>query len=223
MILKTVAEVAWKYYSDGKPSANKQKLSEGDMRQMVRMAAANNFRQLYLFGQKIIPGKKLIAPPEEGDYYFTSPLLSVKRFELPEADNMGMRRADMQEFDLYRLPHNAHFENIYMVNGTCAGLKTNVLTLVANGEEKFYAGKSRFRSYIFGSIVGRGINTFNVPPCIKKIDVETTYDSDDIDVTLDVAFDVVNEVLRLSLEIEQVSGDDKIRLQEELKKREDIK
>ena len=223
MILSSLSEFVWRYYQDGNPKANKQKLTQADVAQMCRVAAANNFRQLYLFGQKLIPGKKLVALPEEGDYYFTSPLLSVNRFELTDANEIGMRRANMKDFDLYRLPNNAHFENIYMVNFACAGLKTNKLTLLRNGEEAFYAGKPKYSFFIFGTVVGRGINTFNVPPCINKLDIETKYDNEEADITMDVAFDVAVEVLRLSSEEDQLSGEDKLRLQEQLKKLEDIK
>lgn len=223
MKLVALSELIWKYYQDGRPKADKQKLSQVDIRQMARTSAANNFRQQYIFGQKIYPGRRLQAPPEEKEYYFISPLLSVRRFELTATDRQGMRRADMGEFDLYRLPKNVHFENIYMVNGACDGMRTNIITIVQNGEEKFYVGKPDFKSFIFASVVGRGLNTFNVPPCVTSIDVETTFDNDEIDISLDVAFDVCVEVLRSSIEVEEFTGDGKIKLQEELKKREEIK
>ncbi len=222
MTLDNLSELIFNTYQSGKPKANKEKLSQADIRQMARASAANNFRQLYIFGQKLVPGRRLQAVPQDSEYYFISPLLSVKEFTLTEPDSKGMRRVDMQDFDLYRLPKNVHFENIYMVNGACGGKDTNVITLVENGQEKFFL-KPKFKSYIFASVVGRGLNTFNVPPCVTKVHIETTYDGDDVDITLDVAFDVMLEVLRQSMQVEEFTGEEKIRLQEELKKREEIK
>jgi len=223
MTLKNLAEVGWVLYQDGKPQANNQKLAEADIMQMCKMSAANNFRQQYLFGQKVIPGKNLLETTDDPEYYFVSPLLSIKRFALPETDNaQGMRRADMNEFDLYRLPKNAHFTGLYLVNNECGGQKVGNLTLVKNGEEKFYLW-SKFRSFIFGVVVGRGVNTFNVPPCVKNIDIETTYDSELSDISLDVCYDVLTEVLSMIFKIEDATGEMQIKMREELKKREDIK
>lgn len=223
MTLDILSEFVWNWYQNGMPDATRQFLEEDDIQQMVRMSAANNFRQQYIFGQKILPARRIQPPPDEHEYYFLSPLLKVIRFKLSDADELAMRRADMGKYDLYRLPKNAHFTNIYMVNFACAGLKKAELTLVPNGQEKFYAGKPKFASIVFGSIVGRGINTFNVPPCISSLDVETTYDDDSADISLDICFDVAVDVLRNAWQVGEVTGEDKIRLQEELKKREDIK
>lgn len=222
MTLETLSEFIWKFYQDGRPKADKQRLSQADIRQLARASAASSFRQLYMFGQRPAPGRKLPPPPDEKEYYFTSPLLSVKPFTLSEPDSQGMRRVDMGQYDLYRLPKNVHFENIYMVNGACGGYKTNVITLVANGEEKFYL-KPKFKGFVFASVVGRGLNTFNVPACVTKVLIETTYDGDDIDITLDVAFEVALDVIRLTMQVEEFTGEEKIKLQEELKKREEIK
>lgn len=226
MKLDTLANIVWGFYSNGNPDADIQddRIDEATIMQMCKMSAANNIRQQYLYGQRIVPGRRLVqAPPQEREDYFVSPLLSIEDFELTDADEMGMRRADMGEFDLYRLPENNHFENIYMTNGACGGLRTNKITLVRNGEEKFYAGKRYFKSFVFASVVGRGLNTFNVPPCVTSITVETTYDKPDADISLDIAFDTATEVLARVNGQEELSGQDKIILQQALQKREDIK
>lgn len=223
MILKTLAETLWVVYQKGLPQADNQTLVEADISQMCKMSAANNFRQQYLYGQKIIPGKNVLETTDDPEYYFVSPLLSIKRFELPETDNpQGMRRADMGEFDLYRLPKNAHFTNLYLVNNKCGGQKVGNMTLVKNGEEKFYTS-AEFREFIFGAVVGRGINTYNIPPCVKEIDIETTYDSEDSDIALDVCHDVGHDVLGMIFKIEDANGELQLLLREEIKKREELK
>lgn len=222
MILNTLAEIIWNVYQDGRPNANEQKLNQSDIIQMCRTSASNNFRQQYLFGQKIIPGKKLIPVAEESEFYFVSPLLAVKRFPLTDADNQGMRRADMSTFDLYRLPKNAHIKNIYMVNNQCDGEKTREVNLVQNGEERFYL-KPKFKSFQFATIVGRGLNTYNVPPCVENIDVETTFDNDNVDISMDIAFDVTSEVLGIIFRVEESTGEMQVKVREEIKKREELK
>jgi len=222
MILDVLSEVIWKFYQAGRPKASKQNLSEADIMQMSRAAASNNFRQQYLFGQKVIPGKKVLALPEDPEYYFLSPLLSIKRFTLSEPDASGIRRADMGDFDLYRLPKNAHFTNLYGANGSCGGKDIIQGTQIKNGEEKFYA-KPKFKGFYFYSVVGRGVNTVNFPPCVEKVDIETTYDSSSVDISLDICFDVASEVLNMIFRVEEATGDMQIKLREEIKKREDIK
>lgn len=222
MKLSTLAEVIWKFYQDGKPKSDKQNLSQADILQMSKMSAANNFRQQYLFGQKVIPGKKILALPDEPEYYFVSPLLSVKRFTLSEPDAAGLRRIDMGDLDLYRMPKNAHLTNVYPVNNNCNGEDVGQATQIKNGEERFYS-KSKFKGNLFYTITNRGLNTINFPPCIDKADVETTYDNDDIDITLDIAYDVSTEVLSLIFKVEDATGEMQIKIREELKQKEDIK
>lgn len=223
MLLKTVSEIIWNLVQDGKPQADNQKLSEADISQMVRQSAASKFRQQYMSSQVVVAGKKLSFTNAEPEYYFSSPLLSIKRFNLTEANTVGMRIADMSAFDLYRLPANSHFTNIYPVNNECGGQEVGTVTLVKNGEEKFYAGKEKFRKYLFAAVVGRTLKTYNLPPCVKAIDVETSFDSDDIDISLDVAYEVTNEVVSIIFKTEDATGDMQLKAKEEMKKREDIK
>lgn len=223
MLLRTVAEVTWKFFQDGRPKADKQTLSEADITQMVRMTAAAKFRQQYMSSQVVVNGRKLSFTNAEPEYYFSSPLLSIKRFGLTDANAVGMRVADMSAFDLYRLPSNSHFTNIYPVNNECSGQEVGIVTLVKNGEEKFYAGKPKFRKYLFAAVAGRTLKTFNLPPCVKSIDVESSFDSDEIDISLDVAHEVSSEVLSEIFKVEEITGEVKIKLMEAMKKLEEIK
>ena len=222
MKLSQISEVCWKLYSDGKPAANDQKLSKADITQMVKTSAANNFRQQYLSTQVVVSGRKLSFTNADPEYYFSSPLLAIKRFQLSDTDSTGMRIADMSEFDLYRLPKNSHFTNIYPVNNNCNGQQIGTITLVQNGEEKFYKG-SEFANYLYASVVGRTLHIYHVPPCVQSVDVETSYDNPDIDITLDVCYDISNEVLGIIFRVSEANEEMKIKLQEMLQKLEAIK
>lgn len=183
MILQTLSEVIYFFYERGRALATAQTYSKEDIAMFVRMGVSKKMVQNYYETKKL----------NEGDeYYITSALLSIQRFTLADPDSRGMRRADMSQFDLFRLPKNAHIVNVYPVG--CKGTEAPSISMVQPGEEYFYQ-KPRFNSFQFGVPKGRGVNTYHLPPCVKFLDIESTFDSDQIDVSLDVAYDVAREVL----------------------------
>lgn len=183
MILKTLADVIYEFFERGRTNAASKTYDRIDIGMFVRMALSNKMVQNYYGTKKL----------NEGDeYYITSALLSVQRFDLLPPDSRGMRRANMSAFDLYRLPHNAHVTNAYPVG--CGGSEGKSISMVQPGEEYFYQ-KAKFSDFKFGVPKGRGINTYHLPPCVKFLDVESTFDSDEVDVSLDVAYDIARETL----------------------------
>lgn len=199
MILKTVGEFTWRWIQDGRASATAQTLREADVIQFCKAAYGNIQRQLYYANKRLNEGD---------DSYFYSPALDIKRFTLSDANGVGMRRADMSKFDLYRLPRNKHITNIYPVGQGCGMGDVGEVTLLDNpGEENFYLGPD-FSDFMFGVVKGRGINTYHIPPCIKEVDIEAPYDNDSIDITPDVAFDVASQVLGIALRIPGYIGKD---------------
>lgn len=183
MILSQLSEVIYFFYERGRPLATAKTYDREDIGMMVRMSVSSKMVRNYYDTKKL----------NEGDeYYITSALLSVQRLDLADADSRGMRRADMSQFDLFRLPKNAHIINVYPVG--CKGTESKSISMVQPGEEYFYQ-KDKFKGFAFGVPKGRGINAYHLPPCVKQLDVESTFDSDQIDVSLDVAYDVAREVL----------------------------
>lgn len=191
MTLKQLSEIAYRMYNEGRVKATNQNFKQADITQMCTVAAANIFRQLYYSNKKLKEGE---------EYYFYSPLLSVNRFDLTDANIQGMRRASMKGFDLYRLPKNAHFTNVYPVGTGCKGNENMEVTQVSPGEENFYLSPE-FTFFMFYVVKGVGINTYHLPPCITSVDVETTYNSDEADISMDVAFDAIQQVLGTTLRI----------------------
>lgn len=185
MTLGTLSELIWQVYDSGRKKSTNQSFQEADVMAYSKLAFGNSMRQLYYLGKRV---------SEEDEYYFYSPVLSIKRFSLGEVNIQGMRRADMGMTDLYRLPKNAHMTNVYFV-GCSSNESFSQVTQVSPGEENFYLGAD-FQSFMFYVVKGRGINTYHLPPCAKWVDIETTYDTGaDTEVSLDVAYDVANEVL----------------------------
>lgn len=217
MILKQLTEVTWRLYQDGSANVKTQTFKKPDVTQMVMMGAANAFRELYYASKKT-------SDYNTPDYSFSSPLLSVKPFDLPEANIIGKRRIDMSDFDLYRLPRNSHITNIYPETGDgCGNEEVGEITLVSPGEENFYIGNPDFKTMQFGVVKGRGIDTYNIPPCIKSLSVETTFATDDVDISLDVAYDVSSKILVQLLKTEEITGEVQTKLRGELQKMEGIK
>lgn len=196
MKIKQVSEICWKFFYDGRPKATAQTLSKADFLQMCQLALADQMRTEFI-------KSKSTDQFNEPDYSFTSPILDTKRFSLSEPNVVGMRRADMCNIDLYRLPKNAHFTNVYPVGADCNGVALGEVTQVSPGEEKFYFAPD-FSSFLFFVVKGRGLNTYNLPPCVKEIDVEATYNTDDIDISMDMAYDVVMAVLGTSVKVNGV-------------------
>jgi hypothetical protein len=190
MKVKQLTEVLWQIYSDGRPKSTFQRLAKEDVGQMAQLAYGNLIRKRYY-------ESKQLNEFGEPDYSFTSPILDVKEFDLSDPNTAGMRRADMKEFDLVRLPNNGHITNIFPIGGSCGSEELGKISLIKNGEERFYS-KPKFNGVLlFCSVVGRGLNCFNLPHCVKKLGVETTYNSDDIDITLDIGYEVALNVFAI--------------------------
>jgi hypothetical protein len=198
MKLKQLGEIVFRFYNEGRVNVTQLTLKEADILQYCRIAFANIMRQLYYANKKMNDGD---------EYYFSSPVLDIKKFALTEPNAVGMRRADMSAFDLYRLPKNSHIPNVYPVGQGCGTQDVGEITQVQPGEENFYLGPE-FSDFMFYVVKGRGINTYHVPSCIKEVDVEATYDNDNVEVSDDIAFDVANQVLGVALRIPGFVGKD---------------
>ncbi len=136
------------------------------------------------------------------DYSFVSPLLEVKRFNLTDNEDRRLKRCDMKLFEMYRLPGNSHITNIYPV-GDCGSDGFIEITQVSPGEENFYINDPDFSDVSFYVIKGSGVDVYNLPDCVKKLDIEATYDGDDIDVESSMASVIMDQILEVSLGIKK--------------------
>jgi len=197
MILKDVVELTWRFYQNGKPQASNQQLLKADMEQKMKLLFADAMRQRYYESMKM---DKFGEP----DYSFVSPILEVKKFELTEADRVGMRRADMTGATVYRLPKNSHFTNVYPVADGCGNEDMGEITQVAPSEENFYINDSDLSSEMFFVVKGKGINTYNVPPCVKAVNVEASYDlNGDTEIDNSIASIIIDQILNVALGIKK--------------------
>lgn len=195
MIITQLSEIVWRFYQDGRAASTAQSFTEADILQMCKLAYSDMMRQLYYASKKLNDGD---------EYYFYSGILSVKRFKLSDANMKGMRRADMSGVEIYRLPKNSNFTTVYAVG--CSDNDGEALTQVQPGEEVFYEGNSEFSLFKFYVPKGQGINTYNLPPCVKALDVETTFDDPKMEVSLDIGYNIAQQILGVTLRIPGFAG-----------------
>ncbi len=189
MKLKQLSEIVWRYAQQGRAMATNQTFRQADIEQYCSMAYGNMLRQRYYENKKMME--------DEGTDFYSGDL-DTKNFDLGEANYNGMRRADIPE-EVLRLPKNSDIVNVYPVGGECKEA-VGEITQVMPGEENFYLG-AEFSDFLFFVQKGRGINTYHVPPCIKQIAVERVYITEDLDIPNDMAFDIANFVLGITLKI----------------------
>ena len=187
MVLSEVSETVWQVYLNGRARATSRNFAQKDVQQMVKLAVAEVFRLLYFASKRNKDGNA---------FYFISPLLSIQNFSLTDPNLIGKRTANMSGFDLFRMPHDAHIVNMYPV-GCNDGGDYKSISLVEAGEEYFYAGNPKYKSFKFGVVKGQAIDTYNLPPCVKGLDIESSFDSPDLDpdISLDVAYEASNMTL----------------------------
>ena len=207
MNLLQLDEVIWRFYENGRTMANNQTLIKEDVRQKVRLLLADAMRQRYYESKKM---DEFLRP----DFSFVSPLLEIKRFDLGEQSEQRFRRCEMKDFNLYRLPGNSHFTNIYPV-GDCGNDDFGEITQVNPGEENFYINDPDMAPFMFYVVKGKGINVYNIPPCVKKLDIEATYDGDDIEVEGSIASAIMDQILNVVLGIKKQYYSDEAKRQME--------
>lgn len=215
MVLSELSETVWQIYAEGRQRATSRSFSQEDVKQFIRMAVAEVFRLLYFASKRNKDGNA---------FYFISPILSIQPFKLTDANLIGMRRADMTGVDMFRMPHDSHIVSMYPI-GCGDGGDYKSISLVDAGEEYFYAGNPKFKSFKFAVVKGVGLNTYNLPPCVDKLDVEASFYSlkIDPDISMDVAYESANLTLGKMIGIPEFmnSGTDNsiTHLQKNLKQR----
>lgn len=190
MKITTLSEVIERFYYSGRVKITNRELSRRDFLQFVKISWGFLMRQMYYDSKKMNDGD---------EYYFFSGDLLKLTFKLGEPDCRGMRRVDMSDFDLFRLPKNSHIQNVYPVNKK--GCDLYEITQVQPSEENFYIGDPQMKFFKFYSVRGKGLNTYNLPPCTDDVEVESIFDSDELDVSMDMAFDIFNHVFGTALKI----------------------
>ena len=191
MKAKQISEVIWVFYEGGQPSATNITLQKRDVQQLVYMQIAEQLKMRLYESRKEGTGEKTD---------FLAGLLSRKKYDIGEPDYNGRRSAYYSE-EVIRLPKNSDVTNVYMVAGNCTETVNGEITQVQPGEENFYINDQDLKFFKFFVQKGSYIDTYNIPSCIKQIEVERIFMEDKIDIPLDVAWDVCTFVLGVTLKV----------------------
>jgi hypothetical protein len=183
MKLKQVSDVLWQFYMEGRQKTSSQTFSKKDIQQYVTLGVGSKFYMRHYQAKKM---------DGEEDYYFYSSDLSLKKFKLEDANNREVRRVCVSKYDFIKLPHNKDITNVYPIGSKCKG-KTFEITQVSPGEENFYLGPE-FSSYWFFVEKGDGLDVYHVPSCVEELEIERVWVTDNMDISLDLAYDVCNEI-----------------------------
>lgn len=192
MKLKQLSEVIWQFYDEGRQKTSAQTFSKKDILQYTILGVGSKFYSRYYQAKKL---------DGENDYYFYAADLSLKEFPLGEANRRGVRRVDFSKVDFVTLPHNTDITNVYPIGSKC-GSSVSEITQVSPGEENFYTGPD-FVSFWFFVEKGQGFDLYNVPACVDKVEIERVWITDTMDVSLDMGYDIANEVLGIVLKEKQ--------------------
>lgn len=199
MNINTLVEVIWRFSQDGRVKATAQKIREEDILQEVKMALGKLLVAQYYDSRK--QDEYL-----EADYSYYASLLTQEIFDLSDPDSLGKRSANMSSFQLYTLPKNKHITTAIPLGEGCNGDGGGNITMVAPGEENFYIHDPEMSFFKFFVVRGKGIDTYHISPCVKKIIIESTFDSDEMDISFNIAFDIANQILGVVLGIPDYTG-----------------
>lgn len=192
MKINILAEVVWRFTNNGRPSATAQTLSKQDVLQYCLMTFGNILRARFYEEQKL---------GEEGDPYSAFSMdLQSREFDLAEEDCRGYRYADMSKSSVFVLPKNAHIRNVYAVGEKTCSCGNQEISQVKPGEESFYTD-AEYSDFQFFVVKGQGLLTRNLPICAKKLSVDSIFQDKDMDISYDLAFDIANAVLGVSLKV----------------------
>jgi len=195
MIIGQLSEVIYVLYNNGRVSATNKALSSQDVHELVKMTIGTILKRNYYNNRKTNDGSELAQ---------LSSILSLKRFPLSEATDVGKRFADLGNTDLYILPRNSHITNVYPIG--CGFEQGATIPQVQAGEENFYI-TPEFNFYKFFVVKGKKIDTYHIPDCVKEIEIEASFNDDEVDISLDVCYEVSMEVLGVVLKLPDYQTD----------------
>ena len=185
--IKVVADVIENFYYKGIVNADRD-LRTRDFLQYAKFAFGGLLRDMYY----------KLKDLEEGDeYFFISQNLERQNFKVT-TDKQNRKRVDLSSANFIRLPRNRHiFEVIPIGENDCY---CEDFIQVQPGEERWYKGVEYIGNPFF-VVFGKGFDLYHVDDCVTEVEVTGFYDKDDMIVTTDLAFDILNAVLGDALKV----------------------
>jgi hypothetical protein len=185
-----IAAVCEEVYYAGRPKSGR-KLMLQDFRELVRMANGTIMRKLYFEERQL-----------RGQFWFFSDQLELREFEVGDPDAKGRREIVIREEDkerklfdgVLRLPNGLGIYEVSPVGDCLCGM----IARAEPGTEWLYCGKA-YEDMQRWSPRGKKIVLYNLPKCVEKVEVLAVWNDEDLEIPYDIAFDIVNAVLGLTL------------------------
>jgi len=194
-----IAALLQEMYDGGRIKATNITLEHRDMLEYVKLGYANVMRNMWL---------TLNKGNTTDEYYFFTGILTPREFDVTGEKNP--RVVDMTGVSLIRMPQNNHlFEVLPVAEQDCID-GGEPIPMVQPAEAKFYKGAD-YTGVQFFEPKGSKLYIYNLPSCIKKVEVTTLYDDEEAEIPADIGFDIIKAVLRDVLgvkEIDRVKIDD---------------
>lgn len=189
--LDYIAAVCESVFYAGRPKSSK-KLDREDFKQMARMANGSIMRRLYYEERE-----------NRQQFWFFSDQLMTKTFKLSKPDLKGRREIVLQgdeekkAFDgIIRLPNGLAIYEVSPV-GDCP---CPHIARAEPGSEWLYCGKD-YEGLPHWTQKGKKIVAYQLDECIEELEILGIFNDDDLEVPFDIAFDIVNAVLGVSLKV----------------------
>lgn len=197
MNLETISYIIEDLYYNGVVKSNSRQLTRNTILEYCKLGYANVMRNLWFTFKKQGFGNE--------QYFFTGSL-TRKIFDLGEVDKNGRRCVDISNYPIIRLPKNMHIFSVRPINEINCNSDLEIATQVMPGEVNFYTNDT-FNGYSFFCLVGNSIDCYNIPDCIKKVEVEAVWDNSNADIPNDIAADVIKYILIDLFKVKQISID----------------
>lgn len=195
MKVTVIAAVMEAITYNGRPKVD-TRLDRRDFEQLARMAAGSVMRKLYYEERQL--GQQ---------YWFFSSEVNTKEFKLSDPDSKRRRTVVLEDKvskDLFsgvmRLPGGMGVLSVRPAGEVDGCVADDHIARIESGAAWLYMGRA-YEGKMFYEPKSNKLVTYNIPDCINKLEVDGIFNLDDVEIPDDIAFDICNEVLGLTLKV----------------------
>lgn len=194
MTLEKLSYLLESFFYNGVVKSDSRQLNRFDLLEYAKIAYATVMRNLWF---------QLKKTANSNETYFLTGSLARKEFELKSVGNK--KSIDLSKTPVIYLPENKHIFSINPINE--AECSIGIITLVQPAESRFYKDDADFSTFAFCEPIGNYIDFYNLPECVKKIELEAVFDDIKAEIPNDIAADIVKYMLKDMLAIKQINVD----------------
>lgn len=184
MKLIELADLIQEVYNGGHVKEYR-KMEEEDFQMLVRAANGSIMRRLW----------EQRNQQDDAKYYF-SDQIQTEEYEVPPKDKKGRRKIELKS-DTVRLPKG---QTIFGVRPG-EDYTGDEFHPTPAGSDWLYEGREEFEGVHYYRLKGTSVILYGCEDSIKKVEIDRIPDDADINIPNDIAWDILNEVLGLTLKV----------------------